>query len=145
MTFPTLFAIAMDYIPIQASSVPCERAFSSSAETDTKKHNCMGPILMECLQMIKFAIKKECLDLTSGLLTAKFDMLDKENPGDMHYWLVCSVATEKMSWTRSLKLHADSTTLFSDLGLRLTRTFGLYFVPPCTIVPLTFTFMFFVT
>ena len=35
-TYPTLFAMAMDYLPIQASSVPCEHIFSSSSETDTK-------------------------------------------------------------------------------------------------------------
>jgi hypothetical protein len=34
-TFPTIFAMAMDYLPIQASAVPCERVFSSSAETNT--------------------------------------------------------------------------------------------------------------
>ncbi len=27
--------MAMDYLPIQASAVPCERVFSSSAETNT--------------------------------------------------------------------------------------------------------------
>ncbi|CAA7267873.1 unnamed protein product [Cyclocybe aegerita] len=35
-SFPTLFAIALDYLLIQALAVPCERVFSSSAETDTK-------------------------------------------------------------------------------------------------------------
>src|ERR1700678_3810100 len=49
-SFPTLFAIAMDYLPIQASAVPCERIFSSSAETDTKKRNHISPLLMEALQ-----------------------------------------------------------------------------------------------
>ncbi|KIK12505.1 hypothetical protein PISMIDRAFT_18700 [Pisolithus microcarpus 441] len=62
MQFPTLFAIAMDYLPIQASSIPCERVFSSSAEMDTKKRNQIGPILMEALQMLKYHLKQEQLD-----------------------------------------------------------------------------------
>jgi hypothetical protein len=33
--FPTLFAIAMDYLPVQATSVPCGRVFSSAKDTDT--------------------------------------------------------------------------------------------------------------
>ncbi|KIM64060.1 hypothetical protein SCLCIDRAFT_50902, partial [Scleroderma citrinum Foug A] len=61
-TFPTLFQIAMDYLPIQASSVPCERVFSSSAETMTKRRNRISPILMEALQMTKFFLTKERLD-----------------------------------------------------------------------------------
>jgi hypothetical protein len=53
-TFPTLYAIALDFLPIQASSVPSERVFSSSAETDTLRRNRIKPILMEALQMLKF-------------------------------------------------------------------------------------------
>jgi hypothetical protein len=49
----------MDYLPIQASAVPCERAFSSSAETDTKRRNRLGAHTMESLQMLKFELKKE--------------------------------------------------------------------------------------
>ena len=56
----------MDYLPIQASSVPCECVFSSSTETDTKCHNRIGPILMEVLQMLKFERKKKQLDFTGG-------------------------------------------------------------------------------
>lgn len=52
--FPTLYLIALDYLPIQASSVPSERVFSSSASTDTHKRNRIAPPLMEALQMLKF-------------------------------------------------------------------------------------------
>lgn len=59
----------MDYLPIQASSVPAERAFSSSAETDTSRRNRISPVLMEALQMLKFALHQDALDFTSDLLT----------------------------------------------------------------------------
>ncbi|EDQ98631.1 uncharacterized protein LACBIDRAFT_298772 [Laccaria bicolor S238N-H82] len=38
-THQILYAMALDYLPIQASSVPSERVLSSSAETDTKRQN----------------------------------------------------------------------------------------------------------
>jgi hAT family C-terminal dimerisation region len=60
-TFPTIFRIAMDYLPIQASTVLCERVFSSSAETNTKKRNRIRPELMEAIQVLKFALKKAAL------------------------------------------------------------------------------------
>jgi hypothetical protein len=66
MEFPTLFAIALDYLPIQASSVPCERVFSSAKETNTVKHNRIHPVLMEALQTLKFSLKKERFNFTSG-------------------------------------------------------------------------------
>jgi len=37
--YETFFALAMDYLPIQATSVPSERLFSSGSETDTKRWN----------------------------------------------------------------------------------------------------------
>ena len=51
---PTWFAAAMDYLPVQASAVPSERVFSSSAQTDTARRNRINPLLMEALQMLKF-------------------------------------------------------------------------------------------
>ena len=75
VVFPTLFAMAMDYLPIQSSSVPCERVFSSSAETDTKKRNRIHPALMEALQLLKYAYKmKGSLDFTRGILTNEADL-----------------------------------------------------------------------
>jgi hypothetical protein len=65
----------MDFLPIQASSVPCERVFSSAAETDTKKRNRISPALMEALQMLKFMLKKKRLDFTAGWKTSETAML----------------------------------------------------------------------
>src|ERR1700734_3826531 len=61
----------MDYLPIQASAVPCERVFSSSAETDTKKRNKIKPELMEALQVLKFTLKKDRLNFTANLYLPK--------------------------------------------------------------------------
>jgi hypothetical protein len=56
----------MDYLPVQATSVPCERIFSSAKETDTTRRNQIGPVLMEALQLLKFSLKKERLNFISG-------------------------------------------------------------------------------
>jgi hypothetical protein len=44
----------MDYLPVQASAVPSEHVFSSSAQTDTARRNRIKPLLMEALQMLKY-------------------------------------------------------------------------------------------
>ena len=77
--FPTLLAMAMDYLPVQATSVSCERVFSSSAETDTKRQNRIHPFLMEALQMVKFHLKKERLNFTSSWVTEEKEM-DVDDP-----------------------------------------------------------------
>jgi hypothetical protein len=74
LTWPTISQGSLDYLPIQASAVPSERMFSSSAETDTKKRNRINPILMESLQMLKFALKKARLDFTGGWITPEHIM-----------------------------------------------------------------------
>jgi hypothetical protein len=48
----------MDILPIQASSVPCERVFSSSKETITARRNALSPNLVEALQLLKYATKQ---------------------------------------------------------------------------------------
>jgi hypothetical protein len=57
----------MDYLPIQASTVPCERIFLYSAGTDTKKRNRIRPESMEALQILKFTLKKNRLDFSAPL------------------------------------------------------------------------------
>ena len=76
--FPMIFAIAMDYLPVQASSVLCKRVFSSSSETDTKRRNRISPPLIEALQMLKFFIKKAHLDFTAGWKTSDSEMGKKK-------------------------------------------------------------------
>ena len=74
--FPTLFVIALDYLPIQASAVPCEHIFSSAKETDTLKRNQIHLMLMEVLQMLKFSLKKDrgSISFTDGWKTARVEM-----------------------------------------------------------------------
>ena len=58
----------MDILPIQASSVPCERVFSSSKETTTARRNKLHPQLVEALQVLKFGQKNnKLLNFTAGL------------------------------------------------------------------------------
>lgn len=64
----------MDYLPVQASSVPCERVFSSSGETDTKKRNRLASDLMEGLQILKYSLKKERLDFVQHWVTPMTDL-----------------------------------------------------------------------
>ncbi|KIK21591.1 hypothetical protein PISMIDRAFT_59191, partial [Pisolithus microcarpus 441] len=81
--YPIVFTIALDYLPIQVSSVPCKHVFSSSSETDTKKHNCITPALMEALQMLKYGLKKERLDFTGGWITPERDMAGGDDRTDL--------------------------------------------------------------
>ena len=71
----------MDYLPIQASSVPCEQAFSSSAETDTYRRNRISPVLMEALQMLKYTLNNSSagLNFTADILTAEADLVMDTN------------------------------------------------------------------
>jgi len=75
--------MAMDYLPIQASAVPCERVFSLSAETDTKRRNRINPALMETLQMLKFHLKKERLNFTKSWVTQEKQMSNDDPDRDL--------------------------------------------------------------
>jgi hypothetical protein len=66
--------MAMDYLPIQATSMPCEHVFLSAKETDTAKRNWISPALMEALQLLKFSLKKEWLNFIKGWSTPETAM-----------------------------------------------------------------------
>jgi hypothetical protein len=55
--YPTLKCIACDYLAIQGSATPSERAFSSSGITDTTRRNHLSPEVFEALQILKSAYR----------------------------------------------------------------------------------------
>ncbi|KAG8701981.1 hypothetical protein FRC11_011772, partial [Ceratobasidium sp. 423] len=55
--YPLLYRIAMDVLPIQASSVLSEHAFSLSKMTCTQEQNCLSVSMMEALQVLKHALQ----------------------------------------------------------------------------------------
>jgi hypothetical protein len=53
--YPTLARIALDILPIPASSVPCERLFSAAKEVADDRRSRLGAKKFEELQVMKFA------------------------------------------------------------------------------------------
>ncbi|KAJ7125982.1 hypothetical protein C8R44DRAFT_617949, partial [Mycena epipterygia] len=88
ITWPTIYHLFTDYAPIQATSVPFEQVFSSSAEADTKQQNWLSPPLMEALQMLKFNFKKSRLNF-------------------MTEWQVPPILHDDEDWLRQLAATAE--------------------------------------
>lgn len=64
-TYPTLACIAKDICAIPASSVSCERLFSSAGKVATDRHSRLGPKMFECLQVLKHHWRKTLQDAAS--------------------------------------------------------------------------------
>lgn len=75
--------MAMDYLPVQATSVPCERVFSSAKDTDTAKRNRISANLMEALQMLKYSLRKDRLNFMDGWRTLEAAMEVPKPNGDL--------------------------------------------------------------
>jgi hypothetical protein len=63
--YPTLARIALDVLPCQASSVPCERLFSASKQTADTRRASLGAKRFEELQVMKFAWRNNVVDLAA--------------------------------------------------------------------------------
>ena len=65
MLYPTLGCIALNILPCQASSVPCEHLFSASKQTADLCHASLGMKQFEELQIMKSARQKDIDDLAA--------------------------------------------------------------------------------
>ncbi|KAG1802186.1 uncharacterized protein HD556DRAFT_1228619, partial [Suillus plorans] len=57
--FPILSCIALDYLLVQGSSVPCEQAFLDAGLTNTKQHARLLPKNFGDIQTVKGKYKQE--------------------------------------------------------------------------------------
>jgi len=71
--FPLTFKVALDILPVQAYSVPCERAFSSSKETGIMRRSLLSASMLEVLQVLKHLYKQKRLDFTSHWIANEED------------------------------------------------------------------------
>jgi hypothetical protein len=92
--YPNLFRLAMDILPAQASSVPCERLFSSGKETCTARRNRIQPELMEALQSLKLSSHNQMLNLTEQLSDGFFPLEDNVSEVCEALETVCNVGRE---------------------------------------------------
>ncbi|KAJ6463696.1 hypothetical protein C8R47DRAFT_992438, partial [Mycena vitilis] len=72
--FTTLYKVALDVLPVQASAVPCERVFSSSKETDALRRGNLSPAVMEMLQILKFIYRKGRISFVDGLVATEEEL-----------------------------------------------------------------------
>ena len=63
--FPILARITLDYLPSQASSIPCERLFSASKQTAVDRRARLTSEKFEHLQVLKFAWRKDIPDFAA--------------------------------------------------------------------------------
>jgi hypothetical protein len=83
----------MDFLPIQASTVPSEPVFSGSKQTMSAHRKLIAPELMEALQMLKFGLKKATLNFMEGWMTSEEVMRDQEEEDGVD--LLAQLVTEK--------------------------------------------------
>jgi hypothetical protein len=78
--------MARDYLAIQGSATPSERAFSSGGLTDTKNRNRLNGVVFESLQLLKSGYRNGHISAASDAkhhidsLIASFD--DEEGDDD---------------------------------------------------------------
>ncbi|KAG9078540.1 hypothetical protein FRC06_008314, partial [Ceratobasidium sp. 370] len=74
-TYPLLYQIAMDILPVQASSVSSERVFSSSKLTCTSERSRITPENMEYLQVLKHALRRRRRETADGMNSDDLDFM----------------------------------------------------------------------
>ncbi|KAH8991113.1 hypothetical protein EDB86DRAFT_2806845 [Lactarius hatsudake] len=103
-----MFKVAVDILPVQVSSVPCERIFSSNKETCALRRNILSSALLEILQVLKHVYEQGRFDFTSGLLVATEDDYSIESAAVQRQRLMSSFLLGKkdelLDLSRSMEL-----------------------------------------
>ena len=74
--YPVWGAIAHDFLSIMATSVSCERAFSSAGITISKQRNRLKGDIVEALQCLKCFIKHDLLFCKDPMVTSEMQSMD---------------------------------------------------------------------
>lgn len=77
--------MARDYLAIQGSATPSERAFSSGGLTGTSRRNRLAPEAFEALQLLKSAYRHGHISATSEAeqhldISDSLDIVDVDEP-----------------------------------------------------------------
>ena len=90
--YPVWSSLALDYLPIMASSVSSERAFSSAGITINKRRNRLGPDLVEALQFLKCWFRRDLIFREDPTIASEYNMglihqpETKQNKGNEDSW-----------------------------------------------------------
>ena len=83
LEYPILARITLNYLPSQASSVPCEQLFSTSKQTTVDHQACLSSEKFKHLQVLKFAWHKNISDF-AALNTEAKDNINLALFDDLH-------------------------------------------------------------
>jgi hypothetical protein len=75
LQYPTLWKIARDILPAQATSVPSEQVFSSSKHITTQERSRIDTGMVEKLQILKFGLQQEKLDFLAAWVSRPEGMI----------------------------------------------------------------------
>lgn len=111
--FDLVFLVAMDVLPVQASAVACERVFSLSSETDTKRRRRLSALLMERLQFLKHSYKQE---FGERLNLSTHWGVTRDNPQEFAVSTASSGLTaDTLEWERQRKASQQLKDLWDEV------------------------------
>jgi|ERR1700722_331064 len=98
-----MFRVALDILPVQASSVPCERIFSSSKETCVLRRSLLSASLLEMLQVLKQLYKDTHLDFTLDWIAKEDDYsIERATEAAIHELMSTGKTDELLDLLRSM-------------------------------------------
>jgi hypothetical protein len=104
MVYPTLARIALDILPSQASSVPCERLFSCSKQVATERRACLGSSVFEELVIMGSTWRADLYDMSAwnSSQVEEVDLVFEEMLGEDQ---------DGLAWEREMEFEMDGIDL----------------------------------